>query len=145
MISLISGADNAAAALNAQRVRMDVVSQNIANAQVSKGVDGQPYRRQQVVFENVLQDQVQLAGDALGGRPQMIRIARIEEDKQPPRILHIPNHPHADKDGNVAMPNVNIHEEMVDLMVASRGFEANLASIKTARNMALQTLQIGKR
>lgn len=145
MISLITGAENAAAALNAQRVRMDVVSQNIANANVSRGPDGKPYRRQQVVFEQVLQDQQHVAGDALGAKPQLVRVARIQEDKQPPRMLHMPGHPHADKQGNVAMPNVNIQEEMVDMIVSSRSFEANLASLKTARNMALQTLSIGKR
>ena len=145
MIQMISGAQGAAAALEAQRVRMDIVSQNIANAHVTKGKDGQPYKRQQVVFEHFLPSSQ--AGRGGGGEDgaRQIRVARVEEDKSPPRILNLPRHPHADSQGNVALPNVNIHEEMVDLVVAARAFEANLAAIKTARSMALQSLSIGKR
>ena len=140
MIDLLSGIQSTASALTAERVRMDVISGNIANANTTRGPDGKPYQRQQVVFESVLAQH-----DGSGGLAQPIQIARIEKDSRPPLMLSKPGHPDADKDGMVAVPDISIHQEMADLMVASRGFEANLAVVKTARMMAMQTLAIGKR
>ena len=143
MIQLLTGIESTAAALNAERIRLEVTSQNIANANTTRGLDGQPYKRQTVVFETLLkQQQAALGGGSL---PQGVQVARIEKDKGPSRFIHIPGHPDANPDGMVAMPNVNIHEEMVDLMAASRAFEANLAVVKNSRSMAMQALQIGKR
>ena len=143
MLNLLTGIESTAAALNAERTRLEVTSQNIANANTSRGLDGQPYRRQSVVFETVLkQHQAALGGASVPS--QSVQVSRIEQDKNPPKMIHIPGHPDANADGMVAMPNINIHEEMVDLMSASRAFEANLAVIKNARSMALQSLQIGK-
>jgi flagellar basal-body rod protein FlgC len=139
MINILSGVQNTTAALDAQRARLDIISQNIANAQTTKGPDGKPYQRQSVVFESALQ---QAAGNA---QPGTLRIARIEKDTRPGQLVYNPGHPDADARGMVAMPNVNIHEEMADLMAASRSFEANLAVVRNARSMALQTLAIGKR
>lgn len=144
MIHLLSGIQNTSAALSAERVRMDVVGQNIANAQVTRGIDGQPYQRQQVIFETVL-NTAQSRSPFASAQPAAVRVARIESDTRPPRLIHNPNHPEADPNGMVAMPNINVHEEMVDLIAASRAFEANLTVLKTARSMAMQTLGIGKR
>ena len=140
MIQCLNGIESTASALHAERVRMDVITQNIANANTTRGLDGQPYQRQRVVFETVLQD-------ALGGSaaPSRVEIPRIEQDPRPPRLVYNPGHPDANADGMVAFPNINIHEEMADLMLSSRAFEANLAVVKNARNMAMQTLSIGKR
>lgn len=143
MIDLLPGISNTSAALNAERVRMDVISQNIANANTTKGADGQPYQRQQVVFETILNLTQQAGGT--GVEPRKAQVARIEQDNRPPRLVHNPGHPDADAHGMVAMPNINVHEEMADLLTASRAFEANLAVVKNARAMALQTLSIGKR
>ena len=74
-----------------------------------------------------------------------MRVARIQKDERPFRLVHLPGHPDADASGMVAMPNVNIHEEMADLIAASRAFEANLAVVRNARTLAMQTLAIGKR
>jgi flagellar basal-body rod protein FlgC len=74
-----------------------------------------------------------------------VEVARIDKDNRPPRLVFNPGHPDADAEGMVALPNINIHEEMADLIAASRAFEANLAVVKNARSMALQTMQIGKR
>ena len=74
-----------------------------------------------------------------------MEVARIDKDNRPSRLVFNPGHPEADAEGMVAMPNVNIHEEMADLIAASRAFEANLAVVKNARSMALQTLSIGRR
>ena len=140
MIQTLTGIDSSSSALAAERVRMEVITQNIANANTTRGIDGKPYQRQQVVFEQVLQG-VQSGAT----NPQKVEIARIEKDVRPPRLVFNPGHPDADADGMVSVPNINIHEEMADLIAASRAFEANLAVVKNARAMALQTLSIGKR
>ena len=144
MIEILPGIASTSSALNAERIRMDVVSQNIANAFTSRGPDGQPYQRQQVVFESVLSQQLR-GTSALGNDPQTVRVARIESDRRAPRLVYNPNHPDANDQGMVPLPNVNVYLEMVDLISSSRAFEANLAVVKTARNLAMQTLNIGQR
>ena len=145
MINILTGIDVTSAALNAERIRMDVVSQNIANVNTTRGPDGRPYQRQQVVFESVLKDQLQ-AGGGTGGEAQLVQIARVEPANRPPRMSYQPGHPDADPTtGMVATPDISIHEEMIDLMSASRAYEANLAVVKNARSMAMQTISIGKR
>jgi flagellar basal-body rod protein FlgC len=142
MINFITGIESTTAALQAERVRMAVASQNIANANTTRGLDGKPYQRQSVVFESVLANEELGAG---GIDPQKVQISRIEKDQSGPRMVYNPGHPDADPEtGIVAMPNVNIHEEMADMIVASRAYEANLAVVRNARAMAVQTLQIGK-
>jgi flagellar basal-body rod protein FlgC len=142
MISLLTGIDSTASALDAERVRMDVISQNIANVNTTKGIDGKPYQRQEVVFENVLRAQQDSDGATSG--PQTVQVARIQKDTRPPRLVYSPGHPDADANGMVAMPDINIHGEMVDMIAASRSYEANLAVVKNARSMAMQALSIGK-
>lgn len=144
MINILTGIDSTSSALNAERIRMDVVSQNIANVNTTRGPNGKPYVRQQVVFEAVLKDQLKPSGTP-GSEAQMVRVAQVEAARRPLRTVYQPGHVDADANGMVAMPNINIHEEMVDLMAASRSYEANLSVVKTARSMALQTLSIGKR
>jgi flagellar basal-body rod protein FlgC len=144
MIQLLNGIDSTASALEAERLRLDVISQNIANVNTTRGLDGKPYQRQQVVFETVLQGRQQALGPWVAA-PATVRVARIQSDPSPPRLVHQPGHPDADANGMVALPNVDLHSEMVDFIAASRAFEANLAVVKNARAMALQTLAIGKR
>jgi flagellar basal-body rod protein FlgC len=138
MINLLNGIESTAAALTAERIRMDVVAQNIANANLMRGPDGKPYQRQQVIFESVLRDR--LGGGIAGtGLPSRVQVARIETDQRPPRVVYDPQR------GAIELPNINVHEEMVDMIASTRAFEANLSALKTARSMALQTLSIGKR
>lgn len=146
MINILNGIDSTSSALNAERIRMEVVSQNIANVNSTRGPDGKlkPYQRQQVVFETALKDQLKSSG-LPGSEASIVHVARIESSKRQPRMVYQPGHADADANGMVAMPNINIHEEMVDLMSASRAYEANLNVVKTARSMALQTIAIGKR
>jgi flagellar basal-body rod protein FlgC len=144
MVDILPGVSSTASALNAERVRMDVISENIANAHTTRGVDGKAYQRQQVVFETVLAQHQQSAGSPGIGAGN-VAVARVEKDPRPAQLVYSPGHPDADGNGMVAMPNVNVYEEMVDLMGASRAFEANLAVFKNARTLALQTLAIGKR
>ncbi|MBI3876487.1 MAG: flagellar basal body rod protein FlgC, partial [Verrucomicrobia bacterium] len=126
MVQLLNGIQSTSSALSAERVRMDVVAQNIANANTTHGLDGKPYQRQQVIFEAVLKQQQQQAG-APGVAQQGVQISRIEKDQRPSRMVYNPTHPDADAHGMVSYPNVDIHTEMVDLIAASRSFEANLA------------------
>jgi flagellar basal-body rod protein FlgC len=140
MIQTLNGIESSASALSAERVRMEVITQNIANANTTRGLDGKPFQRQQVVFQSVLDK-----ASGVGTGTQRVEVSRIEKDQRPPRLVYDPFHPDANADGMVAYPDISIHQEMVDYIVASRAYEANLAVVKNARSMALQTLAIGKR
>lgn len=141
MIQTLTGVENTAAALSAEQTRLDVISENIANANTTHGVDGKPYQRQVVVFESALQQ-------AMGsdGNVQMpaIHVARVEKDTTPPIKVYDPGNPEADSNGMISEPNIDINEEMADLISASRTYEANLAVVKNAHTMAMETLSIGK-
>ena len=142
-MNIISGIDVTASALNAQKTRLDIVAQNIANAQTTRGANGLPYQRKIVSFETELVRRTQ-DGAAPGPGLQSVRISGIENDKSPGQRVFDPQHPDAGTDGYVQMPNVNMAYEMVDLMTASRAYEANLSVVKNARQMALRALEIGK-
>jgi flagellar basal-body rod protein FlgC len=141
MINILSGIQSTTAALDAEQTRLDVISENIANANTSHGVDGKPYQRQVVVFESALQQAMGADGET---QVPTLRVAGIEKDQRPPVQIYDPGNPDSDANGMISLPNINIHEEMADLISASRTFEANLAVVKNARAMALQTLSIGK-
>jgi flagellar basal-body rod protein FlgC len=126
-----------ATALDAEKMRVDITSQNIANAHTTKGIDGKPYQRRIVAFESVLNQQ-------MGPNMQGVRVSEIKRDQTPGEIISNPEHPHADEKGNVQMPNVNIAFEMVDMVTATRSYEANLAVVRNARQMANQALAIGR-
>lgn len=141
MIQILSGIQNTAAALDAERTRIDIISENIANANNTHGLDGKPYQRQMVVFESALQ---QALNGGPGAQLPVLQVARIEKDTRPGESVYAPGNPDADEHGMIAMPNINIHEEMADMISASRTFEANLAVVKNARSMAMQTLTMGR-
>lgn len=143
MIKLLPGVQSSASALQAERVRLEVIAQNIANANTTKTPDGTPYQRKVVRFETVLQDTLAAGAETA---PQTVRAVRVMSDARPPQMIFQPGHPDADPETNlVAYPNVNIHEEMADMIAATRAYEANLAVIKNARALALQTLSIGRK
>jgi len=133
-----------ASGLAAHRLRMDVISANLANAQSTSTPEGGPYKRQDVVLEAV----PQVGFDDLladqGGAGTAVRVARIVKDQQPPRKSYDPGHPHADKDGYVSLPNVNVVTEMVDLMAATRAYEANVAAINATKRVLQAALDIGQ-
>lgn len=139
-MNLLSGIDVTAGALNAQKTRLDMVAQNIANAQTTRTPNGGPYQRQVVAFETELVRREGLGGPALQG----VKVANVSVDRTPGQQVFNPQHPDAGPDGLVTMPNVNLSYEMVDLITASRAYEANLSVVKNARQMAMKTLQIGK-
>jgi flagellar basal-body rod protein FlgC len=137
-MNLLSGIGVTADALAAQKTRLDIVAQNIANAQTTRTSAGGPYQRQIVSFETELVQQ--------GGGPalQGVKVAGIASDRSPGQQVYNPQHPDADSSGFVTMPNVNVAYEMVDMITASRAYEANLAFAKDARQLAEKTLEIGK-
>jgi flagellar basal-body rod protein FlgC len=141
MIQILSGIQSTSSALDAERTRMDVIAENIANAQTTRGPDGKPYQRKVVVFDTALQ---QAVGADSQTQPLSVQVARIQKDSRPPVMVYEPGHPDADANGMVATPNINIHEEMADMIAASRTYEANIAVVKNAHAMAMQALSIGK-
>ena len=137
-MNLIAGIDTTSGALTAQKIRLDIVAQNIANAQTTRTAEGGPYKRKIISFENELVKRA-------GGVPlQTVHVSGITDDKTPGQAVYNPQHPDAGPDGNVVMPNVNLAFEMVDLITASRAYEANLSVVKNSRTLAMKTFEIGK-
>lgn len=134
-MDIIPGMGATASALDAHKVRMEAIAQNIANAQTTRGPDGKPYQRQLVTFETELDKATGVQG---------VRVASVERDDRAGSVVYKPGHPHADGEGMVRMPNVKMSEEMVDMIQASRAYEANLSVGKTARQMAQRALEMGR-
>jgi flagellar basal-body rod protein FlgC len=128
--------------LSAERLRMEVIGNNIANAHTTRTPEGGPYRRREVVFAAALDDVMgQSQGSGLGG----VEVAGIEADNSEFPRVYQPGHPDADEDGYVTMPNVSIANEMVDLITANRGYEANLRVLRSYREMVQQALSLLRR
>jgi len=138
-MSMIPGIDSAASALGVERTRLDVIAGNLANAQNTSDANGQVYRRKMVVFETQLNNAL---GDASGANAESTVTAKIVDDPTPFPKVYMPGHPKADKQGMVEMPNVEPLNEMVDMMTASRSYQANLQVIQTGRSMFEQSLKI---
>lgn len=143
-----------ASALSAGRLRMDVTSSNIANASSTRGtyVDGkwEPYRRKMVVmepressFNQVLKGEM-LKKSQSQTNLQGVRVTGIVDDQTPFKTVYDPTHPDADAEGNVKMPNVDLSKEMVDLLAASRAYEANVTAFNTGKSMMLKALELGR-
>ncbi|MBI2890493.1 MAG: flagellar basal body rod protein FlgC [Nitrospirae bacterium] len=160
-MDLFTAMDVSASGLFAQRVRMNVISMNLANAQTTRTVEGGPYRRRDVVMSAVgsgFQARNPLfpyipAPDtfrealktALGGNEiRKVEVVDIVEDPRDPKLVYDPSHPDANRDGYVLMPNINTMEEMVNLIATTRNYEANLTAINATKTMAQRTLQLGQ-
>jgi flagellar basal-body rod protein FlgC len=143
-----SALDVSASGLTAQRLRMDTISQNIANANTTRTEKGTPYRRKVVVFEEKSPGTPfsQYLSESSKGRiaGNGVRVARIDEDPSDFRKVYDPGHPDADNEGYVRMPNVDILTEMVNMISATRSYEANVTAINTTKSMAVKALEIGK-
>jgi flagellar basal-body rod protein FlgC len=120
--------------MSAERLRMDLIAENLANAETTRTPEGGPYRRQEVVLEQASPS----FGEVLGG----VRVAGIVSDSSPARRVYDPGHPDADKQGYVTLPNVNPVNEMVDLITAQRGYEANVTAMSAAKQMFTKTLDV---
>lgn len=141
---VFSALDISASGLSAERMRMKVIANNIANAQVTETPDGGPYKRQQVEFASELKRSM-IGRSAKDVNLSGVKVKGITESEEPPNIMYIPGHPKADEEGFVKMPNVSISKEMVDLMTTSRSYEANTAVISTFRKMVERALNIIRR
>lgn len=141
MPSTLAAAINAgASALNVERTRVEVAVSNIANAESTRGPNGEPYRRRQVV----LSPDTSAAFDGTLGQAIGVRVDAIEEDRSPFEMRYDPGHQDADGDGWVRMPNVNTQEEIVDVIGASRAYQANLAAINIIRDMIQRALELAR-
>ena len=132
--------------LSAQRVRMNVISSNLANANTTRTMQGGPYKRKDVVFaaqqgSGPFQNTLKSHTDSTLSE---VRVVGIITDSRPPQLKYDPQHPDANKQGYVAMPNVNIVEEMVNMISATRSYEASVVAINATKSMALKALEIGR-
>lgn len=134
-------------ALTAERFRSDVILQNFANAQTTRTANGEPYRRKQVVFQErnmnfqqVLQGELDKDATPQGG----VRVTQIVASDKDFVPVYDPSHPDANEEGYVMYPNVNTTEEMIDLMAASRAYDANITALSVVKSLAMKALEIGK-
>ncbi len=126
-----------ASGLEAQRIRMNIIASNLANAQSTHTPDGGPYRRKDVVFSEVLDN-------AMENNASAVEVREIVEDRRPFQVVFDPQHPDANEEGYVQLPNVNLLEEMVNMISASRSYEANVTAVNSAKTMAQKALEIGR-
>ena len=144
-MSLLDSMNLVGSALTAERFRMDIALQNMANADMTRTADGEPYRRKQVVFrERGLTFQDALNTETAKVKGGGVRVTEVVESQRDFIPVYDPTHPHANEEGYVMMPNVNRTEERIDLMAASNAYEANLTALKLVQNLALKALEIGK-
>ena len=126
-----------ASALEANRVRMNTIASNMANAQSTKTEEGGPYVKKNVVFKTL---NIGPGKDGLEG----VRVTGIVDSKEPPIVIYDPGHPDADENGNVSMPNINVIEEMVNMMMAMRTYEANVKAFNISKGMYQKALELGR-
>ncbi|MFD0869196.1 Putative proximal rod protein [Chlamydia abortus] len=149
-MKLTGAFDISSSALTAQRLRMDVISSNIANAETNRGrlVDGKwvPYSRKIVTMEpKSSQPFAHFLNSAMeGAAGEGVKVTRITEDSTPPKLVYNPTHPDADENGYVHMPNVDILKEMIDMISATRSYEANVTALNASKSMITKALEIGR-
>lgn len=134
-MSLFNIFNVAGSAMSAQGHRLNTVASNLANADSSTSATGQPYRPKQVVFEAV---------EGANPGSASVKVQQVVEDTTPPRMVYEPGHPQADEKGYVAMPNVNVVEEMVNMISATRSYQTNVETMNAAKTLLLKTLTIGQ-
>ena len=144
-MSFLDSMNIAGSAMTAERFRMDVALQNIANANTTRTPSGEPYRRKQVVFqERAIDFQSALADASNRIERGGVRVTEVVESQRDFTPVYAPSHPDANEDGYVMYPNVNLTEERVDLMAASNAYDANLTALAVVKSLALKALEIGK-
>jgi flagellar basal-body rod protein FlgC len=145
-MSLFGGLEISASGLTAERLRMDVTAENLANAQTTRGADGQPYRRKEVLLQEAPGSFGASLSKAMGGGTASqgggVQVAGVVQDSSPLKRVYDPGHPDADAQGYVSMPNVDTVTEMVDLISASRAYEANVTAMNAAKQMFSRTLEL---
>tara|TARA_B100000609_G_scaffold164553_1_gene137049 strand:- start:24 stop:452 length:429 start_codon:yes stop_codon:yes gene_type:complete len=137
-MSLIPAARISGSGMQAERTRMEVAAHNLANANTSRSANGKVFQRSQVVLRAFTDSDAASFQDALKG----VQIAGIVEDQRPPKETYAPHHPDADENGMVLSPNVSPMEELLDMITASRSYEANLSVMKQSRSIADRTIDL---
>lgn len=148
-MSFLSSLNISASAMTAQRMRLDIVSENVSNMDTTRTEDGTPYRRKLVVLEaktdnSFKRAMMKAAGVSTQSGVGGVRVSQIIEDQSALKPVYNPDHPDADEDGYVMMPNVDLIKETVDGMSATRSYEANLTAFNAVKLMATKALEIGK-
>ena len=142
MPSLYAAIAASATALNVERTRIEVAVSNIANAESTRGADGQPYRRRDVLLAPV---EISTFDSALGQASAIgVKVSAVVQDQSPFRKRYEPSHPDADAEGFVRLPNVDAPQEMVDMLGAARAYQANLAAIGMIRDLVAKALELGR-
>jgi flagellar basal-body rod protein FlgC len=131
-------------ALKANRVRLNTISSNLANVETTSTPEGGPYKKKSVYFESQPVTFKEHLDNNLQNSLQGVKVTKILEDEEPPQKVYNPDHPDADEDGYVEMPNVSVLKEMVDMMNTTRAYQANATTIKAAKRMAMKALEIGR-
>ncbi len=131
-------------ALKAQRTRLDTISSNLANIDTTRTPEGGPYRKRDVIFQSTTPDFARTLDAKMREGVKEVRVSEIRPNDRPFQVVYEPGHPDADEKGMVQKPNINLMEETVDMMNASRAYEANVTAIKAAKRMALKALEIGR-
>ena len=132
--------------LSAQRLRMNLISGNLANVNTTRTREGGPFRRKEAIFaaRPIAESFKEILANRQKKQLSMVAVDRVIEDSNSPVMKYDPQHPDADEKGYVAMPNINVMEEMVNMISATRSYEANVAALKAAKEMASRALEIGK-
>lgn len=145
-MNLLDALQTSSSGLSAQRIRMNLISSNLANVSTTRTAEGGPYKRKEPVFESVQKemDFYDHLSQKLNNAVTEVKVVDVIEDMRAPLTKFEPQHPDADEKGYVSMPNINVMEEMVNMMMASRSYEANIAAINATKTMALKALEIGK-
>jgi len=151
-MGIFTNIDTAASGLSAQRLRLDVISNNIANVNTTRTQEGGPFQRSRVIFRPIVSQPYWqspfLPSHLDNGIGRGVRVTKIEKDNEPPRLVYDPTHPDAiltgPRAGYVEFPNTNIVNEMVDMISATRSYEANIAMVNGTKSMFLKALEIGK-
>jgi flagellar basal-body rod protein FlgC len=142
-MSLYNSMKISSSALSAQRLRLELISSNLANIKTTRTADGGPYQRKDVVFKSSQLSFENILRDELAAKPPGVKVDSIYKDPRPFNLKYEPNHPDADQSGYVAYPNINVIEEMVNMISATRSFEANISVIEAAKSMSMRAIEIG--
>lgn len=147
-MSIFNSINISASGLTAERLRMDIIAKNIANANTTRTANGTPYRREVVVFKSGTKDIPfsEYLSRSIGQRSNLtgVEVESIQKDSTPYKKVYEPGHPDADENGYVLMPNVDIVTEMANMISATRAYEANVTALNGTKSMALKALEIGK-
>ncbi|MEQ1877263.1 MAG: flagellar basal body rod protein FlgC [Bdellovibrionia bacterium] len=144
-MDFLTGLRVSSSGMAAQRMRMNTISSNIANINTTQTPEGGPYRRKDVVLESMPEQRS--FGEILTGEQakiQRVQVSDVLVDRRAPLLKYQPDHPDANEEGYVAMPNINLMEEMANMIQATRAYEANVSALQATKNMAMSALEIGR-